>query len=65
MEISWKKLIPSVSYQIHSLNKIGTYHSNSGTHLRFIINRTLVEIPNTSTIYSVSKTRKNKSKILM
>ncbi len=58
MEISWKKLIPSVSYQIHSLNKIGTYHSNSGTYLRFIINRTLVEVPITSTFSSISKTRK-------
>jgi hypothetical protein len=60
MEVSWKNLIPSISYQIHSLNKIGTYHSNSGTYLRFIINRTLVEVPITSTISSISKTRKNK-----
>jgi hypothetical protein len=58
MEVSWKNLIPSVSYRIHSLNKIGRYHSNSGKLVRFIINRTLVEVPITSTFYSISKTRK-------
>ena len=60
MEVSWKKLIPSVSYRIQ--NKIGTYHSNSGTHVRFIMNNKLTEFPITSTIYSISKTRKNKSR---
>ena len=48
------ELIPGVQYRIKS--KIGTYHSNSGTHVRFIINRKLEEFPKTT----LSKTRKNR-----
>jgi hypothetical protein len=62
MEVSSKNLIPGVQYRIHNLNKVGTYHSNSGTYVRFIMNRTLLEVPITCTIYSILKTRKNKSR---
>ena len=48
------ELIPGVQYRIKS--KIGKYHSNSGTHVRFIINRKLKEFPKTT----LSKTRKNR-----
>uniref|UniRef100_A0A6C0B8Y1 Uncharacterized protein n=1 Tax=viral metagenome TaxID=1070528 RepID=A0A6C0B8Y1_9ZZZZ len=61
MQVLPKNMIPSVSYRIKTTkNILGTYHSNSGTHLRFIIHNQLHEFPVTSTIYSISKTRKKR-----
>jgi len=61
MSVLPKNMIPGVSYRIQP-TIVGTYHSNSGKQVRFIINNDLHEFPITSTFYSVSKTRTKKRK---
>jgi hypothetical protein len=62
MKVLPKNMIPGISYRIQP-NTIGTYHSNSGTQVRFIVHNKLQQFPVTSTFYSISNTRKKRKSI--